>query len=185
MGLVSSKLPPSPVRCLALTPHRIPAVRFEEDSVTAIRTHAELRHKATVTLGHRFLLPRSRQNPRPLRGQTHSTRHCHKVSASSPHGQFPRHPRPPATRVRSPPKPPRLAHAKRPPKPSCVAAFSGHGADLPPSRATSLLRLCNQSCTDSAPHAHFSRSLPSRLSSGHLAPVPPMLSTRKVRTMFC
>lgn len=40
-----------------------------------------------------------------------------------------------------------------------MASFCCHFADLPPSRATSLLRLCNQSCTDSALHAHFSRSL--------------------------
>lgn len=40
-----------------------------------------------------------------------------------------------------------------------MASFCCHFADLPPSRATSLLRLCNQSCTDSGLHAHFCRSL--------------------------
>lgn len=43
---------------------------------------------------------------------------------------------------------------------SYIATFSVRFAGLPPSRATSLLRSCNQSCTDSGLHAHFSRSLP-------------------------
>lgn len=42
---------------------------------------------------------------------------------------------------------------------SYMASFCCHFADLPPSRATSLLRLCNQSCTDSGLHTHFCRSL--------------------------
>lgn len=125
--------------------------------MTATRTHAELRQKATVTLGRRFLSPRSRHNrdrcadrPTPLGTVTksalaHLTDNSHGIRAH----------RRRASALR------RARHTPNdPPKPSCVAAFSGHGADLPPSRATSLLRLCNQSCTDSAPHAHFSRSPP-------------------------
>lgn len=42
---------------------------------------------------------------------------------------------------------------------SYMPSFCCHFADLPPSRATSLSRLCNQSCTDSGLHTHFSRSL--------------------------
>lgn len=145
--------------------------------MTAIRTHAELRQKAAVTLGHRFLCPRfptktpdrCADKPTPLGTVTKSAL-AHLTDNS--HG-IPVHRRRASALRRNR----RAWHTRNdPPKPSCVAAFSGHGADLPPSRATSLLRLCNQSCTDSAPHAHFSRTLPSRLSSGHLAPVPPMLS---------
>lgn len=40
-----------------------------------------------------------------------------------------------------------------------TATFCCRFAGLPPSRATSLLRSCNQSCTDSGLHAHFSCSL--------------------------
>lgn len=148
-------------------------MHFERDSVTVIGTHWSCTKSHCHALSP-VCLSAVPTKPQPLCWQTHSTRHCHKVSASSPHGQFPRHPRSPATCARFPPANRHAWHRQNDLKMKFVTAFSCRLADLPPSRATSLLRLCNQNCTDSALHAHSSCSPPlcdldRAFSSGHAA----------------
>lgn len=139
-----------------------------------MRTQVKLHKKATVTLCRRFIPTKTR----PLRWQTHSTRHCHKVSASSPHGQFPRHPRSPATCARfsttTPRKPPRLAQAKRPQNevayPHLVAVRRTYLRRERPPFCVCAIRIAQiRRCT----HTSLVRP-PSVISTGHLSQATPL-----------
>lgn len=119
---------------------------------------------------------------RPLRWQTHSTRHCHKVSASSPHRPFPRHPRSPATCARFPTtparKPPRLAQARRPRNevayPHLVAVRRTYLRRERPPLCVCAIRIAQiRRCT----HTSLVRP-PCVISTGHLFQATPLKNQR-------
>lgn len=124
-----------------------------------MRTQVKLHKKATVTLCRRFIPTKpDRCDDKPTQLDTVTKSALAHLTDNS-HG-IPDHRRRAPAFQPPPQETATFGTGETTPNWSCVPAFSCRSADLPQSRATSPLRLCNQNCTDSALHAHFSCSAP-------------------------